>query len=44
MAFDVKHILTKAVPMATERINALMKMGYKPINKKFIIYDDYYCR
>lgn len=43
-AFDVKHILTKAVPIATERINALMEMGYKPINKKFIIYDDYYCR
>ncbi|WP_236898248.1 GNAT family N-acetyltransferase [Clostridium beijerinckii] len=42
--FDVKHILTKAVPMETQRINALMEMGYKPINKKFIIYDDYYCR
>ncbi|NOV59940.1 hypothetical protein [Clostridium beijerinckii] len=44
VSFDVKHILTKAVPMATERINALMEKGYKPINKKFIIYDDYYCR
>jgi len=42
--FDVKYILTKAIPIATERINALMEIGYKPINKKIIIYDDYYCR
>lgn len=43
-AFDVKAILTKAIPTANERICALNKMGYKTINKKFMIYDDYYCR
>lgn len=43
-AFDVKAILTKAIPTANERISALNKMGYKPINKKVMIYDDYYCR
>lgn len=43
-AFDVKAILTKAIPTANERICALNNMGYKPINKKFMIYDDYYCR
>lgn len=43
-AFDVKDILTKAIPAAGERVRALSKMGYKPINKKFMVYDDYYCR
>jgi len=42
--FDVKAILTKAIPTANERICALNTMGYKPINKKVMIYDDYYCR
>jgi len=43
-AFNVKAILTKAIPIANERIVELNKMGYKPINKKIRIYDDYYCR
>lgn len=43
-AFDVNAILTKAIPTANERISALNTMGYKPINKKIMIYDDYYCR
>lgn len=42
--FDVKAILTKAIPKAEERIIALTKMGYKPDLKKVMIYDDYYCR
>jgi hypothetical protein len=41
-AFDVEAILTKAVPDATERIESLLQNGYRPINKKFMIYDDYY--
>lgn len=43
-AFNVNSILTKAIPIAKERIVSLNKMGYKPINKKFRGYDDYYCR
>lgn len=43
-AFDVKMILTKGVLIAKERIKALNNKGYKPINRKFMIYDDYYCR
>ncbi|MDR3594054.1 GNAT family protein [Clostridium sp.] len=42
--FDVKAILTKAVPIANERIKALNKMGYRSVNKKFMTYDGYYCR
>lgn len=42
--FDVKAILTKAIPKAEERIHALNKMGYKPVLKKVMTYDDYYCR
>lgn len=43
-AFDVKAILTKAIPTASARICALTTMGYNPINKKVMIYDNYYCR
>ena len=43
-AFEVTSILTKAVPEARERIISLTNNGYKPINKKFMIYDNYYCR
>lgn len=43
-AFDVKAILTKAIPAAVERVAALKHMGYEPLNKKLMIYDDYYCR
>jgi hypothetical protein len=42
--FDVKEILTKAVPKASERIASLIQKGYKPINQKFMIYDDYYVK
>jgi hypothetical protein len=42
--FDVKAILTKAVPIANERIKVLNKMGYRSVNKKFMTYDSYYCR
>jgi ribosomal-protein-alanine N-acetyltransferase len=42
--FDVKVILTKAIPGASERISSLVKKGYQPINKKFMIYDDYFVR
>jgi hypothetical protein len=41
-AFDVEHILTKAIPDATERTASLLEKGYYPINKKFMIYDDYF--
>lgn len=43
-AFDVKSILTKAIPKADERIASLIKIGYRPINKKVMIYDDYFVR
>ena len=41
-AFDVKAILTKAVPAAAERIAALKETGYRPLDKKLMIYGDYY--
>lgn len=41
-AFEVKHILTKAILKAVERREALIEKGYKQINKKFIVYDDYF--
>lgn len=41
-AFDVKAILTKAISDAIERATSLVKKGYKPINRKFMIYNDYY--
>lgn len=43
-AFEVKSILTKAIPEASERINALTQRGYKAINRKVMIYDDYFVR
>ena len=42
--FEVKTILTKAIPNATERISSLKNKGYIPLNKKFMIYDDYFAR
>jgi len=42
--FDVKSILTKAMPIAKERVNSLKKNGYVPLGKKFIIYDNYFVR
>ena len=41
-AFDVEAILTKAIPEATQRVISLIKKGYEPINRKIMIYDDYY--
>jgi ribosomal-protein-alanine N-acetyltransferase len=41
-AFDVKAILTKAIPSATERITSLVLKGYQAINEKLVIYDDYF--
>ena len=43
-AFEVDSILTKAIPNATERIVSLKSKGYVPINKKFMVYDDYFVR
>ena len=41
-AFDVEVILTKAIPDATERITSLVQKGYQPLNRKLMIYDDYF--
>lgn len=41
-AFDVETILTKAIPEATERIASLVQKGYQPLNRKFMIYDNYF--
>lgn len=43
-AFDVEVVLTKAVPEAGERIASLLQKGYAPLNRKLIIYDDYFIR
>lgn len=43
-AFQVKTILTKCIPAAKERAVSLNNAGYKSINEKFMIYDDYYSR
>jgi ribosomal-protein-alanine N-acetyltransferase len=43
-AFDVEHILTKAIPAAAERIVALQNKGYLPLKRKLMIYDDYFDR
>ncbi|WP_026884726.1 GNAT family N-acetyltransferase [Clostridium akagii] len=40
--FNVEAILTKAIPDATNRIHSLLKKGYRPINRKFMIYNDYF--
>lgn len=42
--FDVNAILTKAITDATERITSLTQKMYKPINGKFITYDNYFIR
>ncbi|MCQ4924033.1 hypothetical protein NE686_13105 [Tissierella carlieri] len=43
-AFNVKYILTKAIPNAIERIASLVRKGYLPLNKKFVTYDYYFIR
>jgi [ribosomal protein S5]-alanine N-acetyltransferase len=42
--FEVEAILTKAIPSATERIASLLQKKYQPLNKKLMIYDDYFVR
>jgi len=42
--FDVKSILTKALPVAKERVISLKKNGYIPLGEKFMIYDNYMVR
>lgn len=42
--FRVKSIITKAVPAAKERLISLKKNGYISLNKKFMIYDNYFVR
>lgn len=43
-AFVVNCIITKAIPIATERIASLKEQGYISLNKKFISYDHYFIR
>lgn len=43
-AFDVKEILTKAISSAEERIAALLTNGYTPLEKKLMVYGDYFVR
>ncbi len=43
-AFEVDSILTKAIPHSADRIASLKNKGYFPLNKKFVIYDDYFVR
>lgn len=40
--FDVKAILTKAIPDATVRCTSLVQNGYQPLNRKFMVYDNYF--
>lgn len=42
--FEVEYILTKAVPEATERIMSLKKNSYTSLQKKLMIYDNYFVR
>lgn len=43
-AFDVSDIITKSVSEAVERIVALKSKGYKPLGKKFLVYDNYFIK
>lgn len=42
--FHVDAILTKSIPLASERISSLLQKGYRPLNQKFVVYDDYYVK
>ncbi len=42
--FNVEEILTKAITNATERIESLKKKSYVPLNRKMMMYDDYFIR
>lgn len=43
-AFDVKAVLTKAIPEASERIASLIRNDYQLINRKFMTYDNYFVK
>lgn len=43
-AFEVAAILTKAVLEAVERTAALIRNGYKPLDRKVMLYDDYFIK
>lgn len=40
--FEVQIIVTKAIPAAVKRISSLTQNGFRPINRKFMIYDNYF--
>ncbi len=43
--FDVKHIITKAIPTAKERISSLIENGFSELENNTIIpYDNYFIR
>jgi RimJ/RimL family protein N-acetyltransferase len=42
-AFDVEYIVTKAIPSAHTRINALKVSGFTPLGRPMNIYSDYWC-
>jgi len=42
--FNVEYILTKAIPDAEDRIKALKKKAFSPLNKKLRVYDDYFVK
>ncbi|MFP4975489.1 N-acetyltransferase [Paenibacillus sp. CN-4] len=42
--FNVDAILTKSIAHASERITSLLQKGYRPLNQKFVVYDDYYVK
>lgn len=43
-AFNVENILTKANQSAVQRIESLHCKGYRPLNKRLMIYDDYFVK
>jgi ribosomal-protein-alanine N-acetyltransferase len=43
-AFNVKAILTKAIPEAAERIISLEEKGYQTLGRKLLSYDDYFVK
>lgn len=43
-AFDVETIVTKAIPAAKARTEALTRKGYKPLEKEFLGFKHYYAK
>lgn len=44
-AFELEYLLTKAIPKANERIEALTARGYQPVpDKSLLPYSDYYLK